>query len=64
MVNLQLKAHAQHVVQPFSESVEDKFLTGEIQNCHSSVRPFHSERIGDGSFSISSVILFFNGFHA
>jgi len=30
MVNLQSKAHAQNAVQPFSESVEDKFFTREI----------------------------------
>jgi len=29
MVNLQSKAHAQHVVLPFSESVEDKILNRE-----------------------------------
>jgi len=30
MANLQSRAHAQHAVQPFSESAEDKLLTKEI----------------------------------
>jgi hypothetical protein len=30
MVNLQSKALAQHVVQPFLESVEDKILNSEF----------------------------------
>jgi len=35
MVNLQSKAHAQHAVQPFSESAEDKILNIEFYS-HSS----------------------------
>jgi len=30
MVNLQLRALAQNVVLPFSESAEDKFLSREV----------------------------------
>jgi len=30
MVNLQLRALAQHAVLPFSELVEDKILNGEV----------------------------------
>jgi hypothetical protein len=53
MENLQSKAHALHVVQPFLELVEDKIFNKKIYLGQSLARPCHSESSGDGSFSIS-----------
>jgi len=57
MVNLQSKALAQHVVQPFLESVEDKILNSEF---NTPTKPFHGKCIWNGSFSIYFHVLPYN----
>ena len=57
MVNLQSKALAQHVVQPFLESVEDKILN---RGSNTTRKPFHGKYAWDGYFSIYFQVLLYN----